>query len=240
MPNFTRYTRQPISTLCISLTTSLLLVGTSTGVIHVYDIPSHQLLRSILSFKDKGLSITHLATLLKPPDLIGHISLSLESASGGTDAIPVKPVVPFHRMRDVKSREAHEISILLPIQHTVSPTHEETVLTYTDISQTTAQNPITVHTPTSHEFLREHAFFVQPPSAAAEGSTSVSLESHVTSLEAEVSELREQLGKAKGVNDAMWETIVQKVIPLANGREKGSTAGDDEAELERRRKRGRV
>jgi pre-rRNA-processing protein IPI3 len=99
-----------------------------TGVIHVYDIPSHQLLRSISSFKDKGLSITHLATLLKPPDLIGHISLNLGNVGGSVDAIPVKPILPFHRMRDVKSRDAHEVSMLLPIQNMVSLAHEETFL----------------------------------------------------------------------------------------------------------------
>jgi pre-rRNA-processing protein IPI3 len=51
------------------------------------------------------------------------------------------------------------------------------------------------------------------------------------------------LKKAKGVNDVMWETVVQKVIPLATGTEKKKgTAPDeeDEAESNRRKKRGRV
>ena len=70
----------------------------------------------------------------------------------------------------------------------------------------------------------------------------MSLQSRITSLETEVSELREQLGKAKSVNDVMWETVVQKVIPLATGKEKKGTApsGDDEAGSERKKKRGRV
>ena len=71
----------------------------------------------------------------------------------------------------------------------------------------------------------------------------MSLQSRVTSLEAEVSELREQLKKAKGVNDVMWETVVQKVIPLATGTEKKKGAApdeEDEAESNRRKKRGRV
>ncbi|KAG1741210.1 hypothetical protein EDD22DRAFT_959097 [Suillus occidentalis] len=38
---------QPITVLTISLTSSLLLVGTATGLIHIYDIASHQLLRTI-------------------------------------------------------------------------------------------------------------------------------------------------------------------------------------------------
>ena len=111
--------RQPITALCISLTSSLLLVGTSLGIIFIYDIPSHQLLRTIFSYKDKGLSITYLTTLLKPPDLVGHISLSMSTTGGVVETIPVKPIGSFHRMRDVKTREAHEVPMLLPIQASV-------------------------------------------------------------------------------------------------------------------------
>jgi pre-rRNA-processing protein IPI3 len=109
------------------------------------------------------------------------------------------------------------------------------------ISQTPMELPITLYSPTSPEFLQDHAFFVHPPSTMATG-TSLSLQSRVTSLEAEVSELRQQLGRAKGVNDVMWETVVQKVIPHANGKERKGVAesGEDEAEAELRKKRGRV
>ncbi|KAG9312910.1 WD40-repeat-containing domain protein [Chiua virens] len=70
---------QPVTALCISLNGSLLLVGAVTGIIYVYDIASHQLLRTISTHK--GLSISFLATMLKPPDLVGHISLSLNVTS---------------------------------------------------------------------------------------------------------------------------------------------------------------
>lgn len=40
-------------------------------------------------------------------------------------------------------------------------------------------------------------------------------------LEAEVQKLRQQLGRAKGINDAMWETVVRKVI--VEGKGKGKT-----------------
>lgn len=36
--------------------------------------------------------------------------------------------------------------------------------------------------------------------------------SRVAELEAEVEQLKEQLGKAKGVNDAIWQIVVQKVL----------------------------
>lgn len=102
------------------------------------------------------------------------------------------------------------------------------------------EDPMALYTPASSEFLQDHAFFVQPSSATGSG-TSASLQSRVTSLEAEVSQLHEQLGKAKGVNDVMWETVVQKVI--ASGKEKrAATVGgaNDDDELARTRKRGRV
>lgn len=217
-------------------------MGTSTGVIHVYDIPSHQLLRTVSSFKGKGLSITHLATLLKPPDLIGHISLNIGNANGGIDAIPIKPILPFQRVRDAKSRESHEVSMLLPVQTMVS-TH--IFCKYFGhaliLPQTPPHHTISHYSPTSPEFLQDHVFFVQP-NITATGSTSVSLQARVTSLEEQVSGLREQLGKAKGINDVMWETVVQKVIPLADGKEKKGSMVDreDEAESERRLKRARV
>ncbi|OAX31546.1 hypothetical protein K503DRAFT_787771 [Rhizopogon vinicolor AM-OR11-026] len=131
--------------------------STATGLIHLYDIASHQLLRTISMHK--GMSISHLATMLKPPDLIGHISLSLNLGgfSDAKDIIPVRPVVPFHRMKDAKARDRHEVMMMLPVQ-------------------------------------------VEASSA------------RVTELEAEIQNLREQLGKAKGINDVMWEMVVQKVM----------------------------
>lgn len=59
--------------------------------------------------------------MLKPPDLIGHISLnlSLGSTNDARDVIPVKPVATFQRMRDAKTRDVHEVSMQLPIQNDV-------------------------------------------------------------------------------------------------------------------------
>lgn len=107
--------RQPVSTVALSLASSLLLVGTTEGLIHIYDIPSHQLLRTISTHK--GFSIGYLCTMLKPPDLIGHISLDFtigNNAADAKDVVPVKPIIPFQRMRDAKTREAHDVAMLLP------------------------------------------------------------------------------------------------------------------------------
>jgi pre-rRNA-processing protein IPI3 len=45
----------------------------------------------------------------------------------------------------------------------------------------------------------------------------------VAELEAEIQSLRERLGKAKWVNDVMWETVVQKV--MAQERQKAGVEG---------------
>ncbi|KAJ7355605.1 WD40 repeat-like protein [Mycena albidolilacea] len=204
---------EPVVSITISLTSTLLLAGTSTGIIHIYDIPSHQLLRSISTHK--GFSIAHLATMLKPPDLIGHVSLSI-NAGHSSESTPVRHVAPFQRMRDAKSRDAHDITMILPVQDNV---YEDEGSVYT-----------------AEALLRDHDFFVQP--AASAGQNAVSLQSKVNELETEVARLREQLGKAKGVNDIMWETVVQKVV--SHGKEKESDKQSTGAEDERRRKRGRT
>lgn len=75
---------------------------------------------------------------------------------------------------------------------------------------------------------------MQPAGSA--GQDAVSLQSKVNELETEVARLREQLGKAKGVNDIMWETVVQKVVGQGKEKEGDEKSGEDE----RRRKRGRT
>lgn len=111
-----QFDSQPVSTLTISLTSSLLLVGTATGLIQTYDIASHQLLRTLAAHK--GLAVTHLTTLLRPPDLVGHVSLTLAAGTENKE-MPVRPVTAFQRMRDAKARETHEVAMMLPVHDKV-------------------------------------------------------------------------------------------------------------------------
>ncbi|KAI1796611.1 WD40 repeat-like protein [Ganoderma leucocontextum] len=214
---------EAVTTLAISLTSSMLLAGTSTGLIHIYDIASHQLLRTVSSHK--GTQITHLTTMLRPPDLIGHISLSLTVGGGGEakESIPVRPVAPFQRIQDGKAREAHEVSLLLPQVET---------------------NTTSFFGYSREDLIKDHAYFVKPSGAGPEAN-GVSLQTRVTELESEVTRLKEQLGKAKGINDVMWETVVQRLV--ADGKEKNPDNGvpmvEDEVEQGeggRRRKRNRT
>ncbi|OJA14773.1 hypothetical protein AZE42_09209 [Rhizopogon vesiculosus] len=106
--------------------------------------------------------------MLKPPDLIGHIRLSLNlgSFSDAKDITSVRPVVPFHRIKDAKARDAHEVMMMLPVQ-VEAPGGIPSAYDYPE-----------------DEVQRDYSFF----------------------------NLREQLGKVKGMNDVMWETVVQKVM----------------------------
>jgi pre-rRNA-processing protein IPI3 len=82
--------------------------------VQIYDVRSHQLLRAISTHK--GNRIAHVETLLRPSDLIGHVSIGGQQH----DSIPVRPIAPFQRTRDAKTRETHEVTMLLPALNTVS------------------------------------------------------------------------------------------------------------------------
>lgn len=60
--------------------------------------------------------------------------------------------------------------------------------------------------------LHDHACFVNPAVSSLSSQDPTLLQNKVSDLEAEVIRLREQLGTAKGVNDLMWETVVQRVL----------------------------
>ena len=203
-------------------------------MIHLYDIPSHQLLRTISTHK--GCSINFLASMLRPPDLIGHISLNLgvSGAADAKDTIPVKHVSAFQRMRDPKSREAHELPMLLPKENdvctsvnAVTPFGVDRFMLYPQMYKDEMSSYAL------EELQRDHAFFLQSSTyPSAPGLGDMSLQSKVANLEVEVERLKKQLGKAKSVNDIMWDTIVQRAA--------GQGEVTEDSEKEHTRKRGRT
>ncbi|TFK74935.1 WD40 repeat-like protein [Pluteus cervinus] len=178
---------EPVTSLAISLSSSLLLVGTSTGSIHLYDIPSHQLLRTIIT--QRGFAITHLRAMQKPSDLAGHINLSI--ATGTTksdDLLPILPVSAFQKMKDPKAREAHEVTVLL------TPSEKRDKFSSTDQYE---------------QLIRDHLDFLQKVSP---DESAIPLQGRVRELEVEVAQLQTQLQKAKDVNDAMWDGVVRHLF----------------------------
>jgi pre-rRNA-processing protein IPI3 len=96
--------------LAFTLNALSLAAGLENGTINLYSLTTHQLLKTITTHK--GQPITYLKALLKPPDVLGHISFGNPSAS--KDAIPLRPVLPFQRIRDPKARSSHEVMMKLP------------------------------------------------------------------------------------------------------------------------------
>lgn len=101
--------------MSISINAINLLVGTESGLIHIYDTLSHQLIRTITNHK--GQPIIRLKSIIKPNDLTGHIRIG--ETSGSREDIPIRPVMPFQRVRDPKARENHEVMVLLPPRNLV-------------------------------------------------------------------------------------------------------------------------
>lgn len=61
--------------------------------------------------------------------------------------------------------------------------------------------------------LRDHARLTE----SAPSESLALLDSQAGELSAEVARLREQLGRAKSINDAMWEAVIHTVVPSHHG-----------------------
>lgn len=199
---------QEVTSLAMSFTGSTLLVGTATGVVQVYDIPSHQLIRSINV--QQGFAVTHVCSFLKPLDLVGQMTIGGPST---TDSIPVRPISSFHRIRDQASRDAHEVPVMLPIP---------------------SETPVLRGALPPYDFLADHRFFMGQQSETGATSTQ-SLQSRIAELEGELASMKQNLTKAKGLNDAMWETVVSSVL----GSETSKTREEEMGES-RKSKKARV
>lgn len=105
---------------------------------------------------------------------------------------------------------------------TISQSHNSFIPSYHNPhTQKTADPFPTYPTP---ELTRDYSSFIQNPAGGGGGSSSQASSARVMELEAEVQRLREQLGKAKGINDAMWDTVVRRVVIEGGVKGKGGEA----------------
>ena len=94
---------------------------------------------------------------------------------------------------------------------------------------------------TMEELLHDHAYFVQPLAAIKNGDPDpASLKSKVSELESEVESLREQLCKAKDINDAMWDNIVKRLVSQVEDPEPPTNGINESMEDQRRKKRDKL
>jgi pre-rRNA-processing protein IPI3 len=122
--------------------------------------------------------------------------LSLQGKSHDDEPVPIRPVMPFGRTRDLKGKP-REVSLLLPLR---SVCRFFPVLFDVDLLQSACQ--------ITYDPLEDYAYFSSPSVKQSPEHT----EAKIDSLENEVKILREQLGKAKSINDAMWDTILQNAV----------------------------
>jgi pre-rRNA-processing protein IPI3 len=89
------------------------------------------------------------------------------------------------------------------------------------------------------ELLRDQAYFLRSNNTSDPSSDDASmLRNRVADLETEIQQVKAQLGRAKGINDAMWDNVVQRVIfnePVSQSSEEVG-----EHDNERKRKRGKT
>lgn len=203
-----------MASLTLSLTGSVLLVGTNNGLIQLYDVPSHQLVRTINT--RQGFPVTHLSTMIKPTDLVGQMNVTLGFATEAT--LPTRPIASFHRTRDLASRDAHEVQMMPLVSR------DEPVSSLSNVFRLVPH----LHRgwlqilPTAlpaYDFARDHRFFTEQ---AGSSESSQSLQVRVAELEDELARVRQNLSKAKGFNDAMWDTVVSGVLGTSGG-ESGRT-----------------
>ncbi|KAF8317122.1 WD40 repeat-like protein [Clavulina sp. PMI_390] len=188
----------PITCMTISLTSSLLVLGTTTGHIIFFDIKSHQRTKTIDC--QKGFSVHSLQMMIKPQDLMGHAIIG--AAKNDSNSIPIRTVKEFQRIRDPKAREAHEVSLLLP---------------------PTAKSWLAVAGgPSQDSFLDDYRFFTNPamstsavlsgPSSSTAMPAGPQASARINELERELALLKSQLSRAKELNTSLYETAMAAII----------------------------
>jgi pre-rRNA-processing protein IPI3 len=184
----------------------VLLVGTSTSHIHIVNLPSLQLVRTVPAPASNSGPISFISTLLRPPDLVGRIGGAQENnGAAGPDADdewPVRPVGPLGRTIVPKEGQARQRSVLVKLSaaEDVIP-FLEPLLPKPVLSSTSDQ----AGAATGHR----------------EGSSGSSAAAALTELQAENAKLRDQLARAVGFNDEMWRGLVDGALKWSGGEAKG-------------------
>jgi pre-rRNA-processing protein IPI3 len=92
------------------------------------------------------------------------------------------------------------------------------------------------------ELLRDWEYFVQPrPAAENDALPAARPDGRLAELEDEVARLKSQLARAKGINDVMWETLMQSVAAQGKEMSAPDQAPDSHEDTDgRERKRGKT
>ncbi|EST09927.1 WD40 repeat [Kalmanozyma brasiliensis GHG001] len=200
--------REPISSMCLSLNSTALLVGSLAGNLYVIDVSNSQILRTVSLLGNAKASaitgknaVTNLMVLPKPRDLLGHWETS-SAGSGAGGNIPVRPVANFGRQ--VLSAEEHRLATPYLTRIGGGATalfDDESVDEFIDPEWDSAL--------VSDELLGRNVG--STPAAGATSASTVNAQAlnEAERLNRENKLLRTQLQQAKAINDEMWSRLIQ-------------------------------
>ncbi len=218
--------KEPISSICLSSSSTSLLVGSLKGNLFVIDVSNSQIVRTVSLLGNAKTSattgknaVTNLIVLLKPRDLLGHWETASQSAgasmngAGGAGSasaagsIPVRPIANFSR--HVLASE--EDRLATPYYTRIAGSSATANFDNGDVDSFI--DPSWDSHLVSDELLGS---FVGVGSVAAaaggasQASTARAQESQDNEkLSKENKLLRSQLQQAKAINDEMWSRLVQ-------------------------------
>ncbi|WVW79206.1 hypothetical protein I302_101172 [Kwoniella bestiolae CBS 10118] len=180
--------KSPITSMTLSISCTILLVGCGDGTVHLYSLPSHQHLRTLNSHNGP---ITHLSTLLKPVDLISSSGGGGGNGNGGgvVEQWPIMEIKNFERMKSQNHNLSHTVTIKIPLN------------TLPSISKSSLLSQLDELRPKSRKSIG--------------GGQSGVEQDQMEGLLAENKRLRASLEKATKINERMWNGIVD--MKLANG-----------------------
>ncbi|WWC91336.1 uncharacterized protein L201_006279 [Kwoniella dendrophila CBS 6074] len=187
--------KSKITSMVLSLSSTILLIGCEDGSINLYSLPSNQHLRTLNSHQGP---ITHLSTMLKPVDLFASINNNNSNTGGGNktsilEEYPIMEIKNFERTKSSKQNLNlnHQVVIKLP-QNNVS----------SSISSSTLLSQLDDLGPKSKKSL-------------IGGKGNAIEQDQFESLLAENKRLKSSLEKATKINEKMWNGIVE--MKLSNG-----------------------
>lgn len=217
--------REPISSICLTSSSTHLLVGSLAGWLYVIDVSNSQIIRSVSLLGNAKASaitgknaVTNLMVLPKPRDLLGHWETSSASGSsalngsGGAGSasnpanIPVRPIANFSRqvLASEEDRLATPYLTRIAGGSATASFGEGGVDSFIDTEWDS--NLVSADLLGAGSGLHSLG---APGAQAGMSSTRIQDTQEAERLARENKLLRCQLQQAKAINDEMWSRLVQ-------------------------------
>lgn len=226
-----------ISSLCLSSLSSHLIVGTSSGKLHILSLPSLQNIRTIVPSQTSSISslaapITYIHSMIRPVDLISRTGTHNSAASSSSSAagasgskaneaeILPRPIAPqlSRNILQPNSKEANERVVSIRL---TGNGMKDSPFAIDDIVL-----PPSSSSSTRNRRRRQLGGAIAGGRTASGGAIGGgSNAANAQSLQEENARLKEQLARSIAFNDRMWESVVDGT--LAKAKEGRAVGGQD-------------